>query len=92
MTQASKQLQELRAQEVEQEPSLEAMLPELDLSDSKTQGWLAKVAREARAKQELQNSFKSPQGSDETVDFGANHMHRYLVRRQSKGQPDQTQG
>ena len=87
MTQASKELQELQAQE--QEPSLEALLPELDLTDSKTQGWLSKLAREAQAEQALERSINIQQTSAE-MDYGANHMHRYLVRRQSTASQDQT--
>lgn len=81
----------MQLQEAEQEPSLEAMLPQLDLSDSKTKSWLNQMAEQAQAKQALANSFKSQQGSDEAMDLGANHMHRSLVRRQSEGPQGQTQ-
>ena len=86
MTQASKELRELQLEEADQEPSLEAMLPDLDLSDPKTAAWLGKMAEEALAKQTALRLTKTELNRPETEEDGlrAGALRRLKARLQSE--------
>ena len=48
----SKELQEMREEEVTSEPSLEGLMPDLDLTDPKVKSFFARIVAEERANRE----------------------------------------
>ena len=97
----SKELQEMREEEVTAEPSLDGLMPDLDLTDPRTKSFFAAILAKSRANREPPKTDKYLETTVETKPstswdpnapeteedaMGVNDLRRLKVRRQLEAQ------